>query len=279
MATFAKGLLQRYEVANMMNVRTIGGVAAASVLLLAPSIARADTNVTPAATLVYNFTYSANNQISSRDSANPAQAYGAVNSSTGGNDFTNPNSGQGHYEATLTDKGTMTVNIIGKQPDGGLILNISEAGENARRAPAATCVVYGNTRVICDPNKTVFSEEYTLLRFLGLNFVDPSQLDANKHWNATGIGGPGLDVSASYTINSNDKGQMQIGETRKITNTGSTIRVTTDVESKIGYDYNRSVPTSVEEYVQQRNDQGTNGNSLTTYQTTLQLVSDTMAKT
>lgn len=262
----------------MMNFREIGGVAAASVMLLAPVIARADTNVTPAATLVYNFTYSANNNISARDSASPAQAYGSPNSS-GGNNPANPGSGQSHYEATLTDKGTMTVNIIGKQQDGGLIMNISEVGENARRAPAATCVVYGNTRVICDPNKTVFTEEYTLLRFLGLNFVDPSQLDANKHWNATGLSGPGLDISASYTINSNNNGQMQIGETRKIANTGSTIRVTTDVESKIGYDYNRSVPTSVEEYVQQRNDQGTNGNSLTTYQTTLQLVSDTMAKT
>ncbi|MFY9718956.1 MAG: hypothetical protein WAK16_04865, partial [Candidatus Cybelea sp.] len=91
--------------------------------------------------------------------------------------------------------------------------------------------------------------------------------------------GPGLDISASYTINSNDNGKMQIGETRTITNTNAAVRVTTQVESKIGYDYNRLVPTAIDEYVQQRNDHGTGGTSLTTYQTTLQLVSDTMAKT
>jgi hypothetical protein len=263
----------------MLSLRAIVVAGAASVLL-APSVAAADTSVTPAATLVYNFTYSSNDKIAARDDANPAMSYyGSPTGNMGGPQYANPGSGQSHYEASLDDKGTMTVNIIGKQPDGGLVLNISEIGQNARRAPAATCVVYGNTRVICDPNKTVFSEEYTLLRFLGVNFIDPSQLDANKHWEATGLSGPGLDISASYTINSNNGGQMQIGESRKITNTGSTVRVTTDVESKIGYDYNRLVPTTVEEYVQQRNDRGTNGTSLTTYQTTLQLVSDTMAKT
>ncbi len=270
----------------MLRFKEIVATATASAVLLAPSLAAADTSVTPAATLVYNFTYSSNNQITARDSSNPAQDYGAPTSgggahavSGGGNNFSNAGSGQAHYEAALDDKGTMTVNIIGKQPDGGLILNISEVGQNARRAPAATCVVYGNTRVICDPNKTVFTEEYTLLRFLGVNFVDPNQLDANKHWNATGLNGPGQDIAASYTINSNSNGLMQIGETRTVTATSAAIRVTTQVESKVGYDYNRLVPTSIEEYVQQRNDRGTAGNALATYQTTLQLVSDTMAKT
>ncbi len=264
----------------MLRLKAIVAAAAASAVLLAPSLAAADTSVTPAATLVYNFTYSANNQVSARDDANPAMSYfGSPTGNEGGPTYANPSSGQAHYEAALDDKGTMTVNIIGKQPDGGLVMNISEMGENARRAPAATCVVYGNTRVICDPNKTVFSEEYTLLRFLGVNFIDPSQLDAKKHWDATGLNGPGLDISASYTIDSNNNGLMQIGETRTVTSTNASVRVTTQVESKIGYDYNRLLPTSVEEYVQQRNDHGTGGMSLTTYQTTLQLVSDTMSKT
>ena len=71
-----------------------------------------------------------------------------------------------------------------QQNDGGLIVRISEQGEAIRRAPPATCVVYGNTQVICDPDKTVYPEEYTLLRFLGPKFVDPTQLDANRHWVA-----------------------------------------------------------------------------------------------
>jgi hypothetical protein len=263
----------------MLSLREIVVAGAASAVLLAPSVAAADTSVTPAATLVYNFTYSANNKVAARDDANPAMSYfGSPTGNMGGPQYANPSSGKSNYETALDDKGTMTVNIIGKQPDGGLVLNINEIGQNARRAPAATCVVYGNTRVICDPNKTVFSEEYTLLRFLGVNFIDPNQLDASKHWNATGLNSPGLDISASYTINSSTNGQMQIGETRTITNTNAAVRVTTQVESKIGYDYNRLVPTTVDEYVQQRNDHGTGGASLTTYQTTLQLVSDTMAK-
>ena len=235
----------------------------------------------PTTTLTYHFSYSANQQITTRDSANPAQAYGDPTTGAGGKQysgagvysFTNPGSGQSHLAGSLTDKGTMTAVVIGKQPDGGLIVNISEAGETIRRAPPATCVVYGNTRVICDPNKTVYTEEYTLLRFLGLNFVDPAQLDANKHWRATGLNGPGLDVTADYTIDGNSAGQMQIGESRKIRSTSST--QTTDTESKISYDFKRSLPTLVDEYTQQRGDAGLAGTSRQIYQTTLQLVSVT----
>ena len=115
----------------------------------------------------------------------------------------------------------MTVQVVGTEQDGGLVVNISEAGQQTRRAPAATCVVYGNTRVICDPNKTVYTEEYTLLRFLGAKFVDPNQLDANKHWAVTGLSNPSLTVTADYSINGNNNGQMQIGEKRIVKAYGS----------------------------------------------------------
>ena len=234
-------------------------------LLLVPSLARADA---PATQYVYNFTYSANQDISARDSG-ATQGVSQDNVSGGGN-------GMSHYGGTLNDKGTMTVDVMGKQPDGGLIVNISEQGENTRRAPAATCVTYGNTRVICDPNKTVYTEEYTLLRFLGPNFVDPNQLDAKKHWQ-TSQPGSGETVTADYTINSNSGGIMQIGETRtsKPTNGAQT---TLQIEAKITYDYGRSLPTAIDEYVQQRSENGVTGTSKTTYQTTLALASSTPAK-
>jgi hypothetical protein len=41
----------------------------------------------------------------------------------------------------------------------------------------------------------------------------------------------------------------------------------------------RIVPTTVQEYVTQRQDRGVKGMATTIYQTTLQLVSDTMVKT
>lgn len=233
-------------------------------------------------TLVYHFTYSANQSVSARDSATSSEAYGSPSTGGGSTSSNGPSltqsSGISHYGGSLDDKGTMTVQIVGKpQADGGQVVTISESGEQTRRAPEATCVVYGNTQVLCDPNKTVYTEEYTLLRFLGSKFVDPNQLDKNKHWQISQDAGQ-LDVTADYTILTNSSGQMQISETRKLRQAhgGS---LTTDVQSKIGYDLGKAVPTSVDEYVTQRHDDGAQGTTTTIYQTTLQLVSDTMAKT
>jgi hypothetical protein len=264
----------------MLRVSDILVPGAAAVLLL-PSVVRADT---PVPTLVYNFTYSANQNINAKDSANPAQDYsagysggGKTPTSGGGNAFANTGSGTSHYEGALNDKGTITVDILGKQSDGGLIVSISEAGQQTRRAPAATCVVYGNTHVICDPNKTVYTEEYTLLRFLGQNFVDPANIDAKRHWQVV-QDSPTMKVTADYVIGPTTSSDVQISETRKISTPGQS-NVTTDAETKVGYDMSRVVPTNVQEYVTQRQDQGVSGMATTIYQTTLQLVSDTMAKT
>jgi hypothetical protein len=241
-------------------------------LSLGPTVAFADSSPVQ---LVYNFTYSSNQRIVARDSGNSVESVDTEMEELAGGTGDN---GMSHYNGALTDKGTMTVQVVGTEQDGGLVVNISEAGEQTRRAPAATCVVYGNTRVICDPNKTVYTEEYTLLRFLGGKFVDPSQLDANKHWTATGLNGPGLAVAADYAIDANNNGQMQIGEKRIIKASGVG-HLTTDVETKIGYDFNRSLPISVNEYATQYTDGGLKGTSTTIYQTTLQLVSDTLGKT
>jgi hypothetical protein len=254
-------------------MRTLSKVLAAGIagLSFAPSAAYADSTT---ATLVYNFTYSANQKIAARDSSNGIESVDTETEFLAGGTADN---GISHYNGAVTDKGTMTVQVVGTEQDGGVVVNISEAGQQTRRAPAATCVVYGNTRVICDPNKTVYTEEYTLLRFLGGKFVDPSQLDANKHWTATGLNGPGLAVAADYTINGTNNGQMQIGE-KRIVKASGVGHLTTDVETKIGYDFNRSLPISVNEYAAQYTDAGLKGTSTTIYQTTLQLVSDTMAK-
>jgi hypothetical protein len=256
----------------MLIIKGVVVTGATVVVLLLPSVARADS---PVPTLVYNFTYSANQDINAKDSANPAEDWHDCTGGSGCNPA-NQGSGTSHYEAALDDKGTMTVAILGKQSDGGLIVSISEAGQQTRRAPPATCVVYGNTRVICDPNKTVYTEEYTLLRFLGQNFVDAANIDAKRHWQVV-QDSPTLKVTADYVIGPTTTSDVQISETRKIVTPGQS-NVTTDVESKIGYDMSRIVPATVAEYVTQRQDRGVKGMATTIYQTTLQLVSDTMAK-
>jgi hypothetical protein len=222
--------------------------------------------------LVYKFTYSSQQQITARDSSTNAEQ---ISTGAGGPELTGGTNGMSHYQGSLTDKGTITVDILRQQTDGGLVVDISEQGESVRRAPPATCVVYGNTNVICDPNKTVYTEEYTLLRFLGTNFVDPSQLDANKHWSIV-QNGSSETVSADYSINSNNGGNMQIGEKRQIKEIGAG-HLTSDVQTKIGYDFSRAIPTSVDEYVTQHVDSGLKGTSTNIYQTTLSLASSSSA--
>ena len=251
-----------------MRIKRIAAAAATATCFLLPSVARALTTTVP--TLVYNFTYSTNQNVTARDSSTSAEEV-QTDALAGGTN------GISHYSGSLSDKGTMTVQVIGKQQDGGLIVTISETGQQTRRAPAATCVVYGNTRVICDPNKTVYSEEYTLLRFLGQNFVDPTNIDAKRHWQIT-QDSPNLNVTADYVIGPTTTSDVQVSETRKIRQSGAG-SLTTDVQTKIGYDMSRMLPTTVDEYVTQRHDNGVVGTSTTIYQTTLQLVSDSMPKT
>jgi hypothetical protein len=246
---------------------TAAAAVLATVAVAAPTLAQ----TSPIRHLVYSFTYGSQQTINSRDQdmgAAPQAAAGLNGGMT---------SGISHYQGSLGDKGTMTVDVTGEQADKGLVVSISEQGENNRNAPPATCVVYGNTSVICDPNKTVNPEEYTLLRFLGSNFVDPNQLDAKEHWTVSQQAA-GLDVRGDYTILTNANGVMTISELRKITQ-GAPRSTTTNVQTKIGYDFNRLVPTAVDEYVTQRNDAGAGGTATTIYQTTLQLVSDSTAKT
>jgi hypothetical protein len=241
--------------------------AVAALLLATPSLGRADSTQSQ---VVYYFTYGSQQEITSRDQQNNTDIASTTGALSGAN--VNSTSGISDYHGGLNDKGTMTVDMVGLQPDKGLVVNISEAGENTRRAPPATCVVYGNTRVICDPNKTVLPEEYTLLRFLGANFV-PLPLDQNKSWQIE-QNGSNIDVKANYVVTSNSDGQAQISEHRSVSpDTGGSL--TTDIQTKIGYDLTHSIPTSVDEYVLQHQDNGVSGTTRTVYQTTLKLVSIT----
>jgi len=248
-------------------VKTIALVAAIAALS-SPPAAVLSASGTPIRHLVYDFSYGVQQS---------ARAHDADVEGAGGSGFNGQySSGSSNYGGSLGDKGTMTVDVMSEQPDKGLVVSISEQGENTRKALPATCVVYGNTSVICDPNATVNPEEYTLLRFLASNFVDPGQIDAKQHWSVTQNGG-GTEVRADYTIQSNDNGVMTIGETRSIVN-DSRKSTTTNVQTKILYDFSRLLPTSVDEYVTQRVDAGMSGTSTTIYQTTLKLASDSMAK-
>lgn len=216
--------------------------------------ARADTP--PLRQLVYSFSYEASQN-------------GAVTNDPG-------STGRRDYSGSLGDKGTMTVDVLKEAADHGLVVVVSEQGQDTRRGAPVKCAVYGNTNVFCDPNVTVTNEEYTLLRFLGANFIDPNQIDAKQHWAVSQTSGP-TSLTADYTIKTNDNGVMTIEEKRHIKNT-SEGTTTSDIETQLDYNFNRLLPTSISEYSIVRRQGGTEDTAETTYQTTFHLLSDSMAK-
>ena len=184
-------------------------------------------------------------------------------------------SGARSFTGNLADHGTITVDVLREAPDRGLVVVVSEQGADTRSAAAVTCAVYGNTLVACDPSKPTNSEELTLLRFLGANFVDPAKVDANGHWTVSENAG-GVAVKADYTITSNEDGVLAIDETRHTEGHGFGSD-TMDAQTKLTYNGRIQVPTSVDEYATERKNSGIEGISTTVFQTTLKLVTDSLA--
>ncbi len=227
-----------------------------SVVAIAFMAAAARVDAPPLRHLVYSFSYEQRQQ-------------GAVTSEAG-------STGNRTYEGTLDDRGTMTAGVLREAPDRGLVVVVSEQGEYTRRASPATCAVYGNTTVVCDPSKAMNAEELTLLRFLGANFYDPNLVDVKRHWSV-GQSKGGTTVTADYVIESDDGGVMKIGETRHVESTvqGS---ISVNTQTKIDYNASRLLPTAIDEYTTEDQHGGVLGVSMTTYQTTLKLVSDSISK-
>ena len=246
---------------------------AALLAALLPIAASAQTSATPQRHLVYTFTYGVTTDTQSHTSGMAEQMSGgnASGTNTGGS----PGAASGMVDNTAgsDDKGTITADVMREQPDSGLVIVVSEQGQDTRKAAPATCVVFSDTTIVCDPNKRVNSEELTLLRFLGAHFVDPNNLDAKGHWHVE-RDGP-TSTSADYTISKNNNGAMTIDEVRVVKENGAQ-PLTSNINSTIGYDFNKNVPTSITEYFIQRSEQGEQYNTIKS-ETTLSLQTDSMA--
>lgn len=241
----------------------IFGAALLAALFPISALAITTTTSTPQRHLVYAFTYGV-----STDRETHVSGMGATMSQSGG-----PASGMVDNTGGSSDKGTVVVDIMQEQPDSGLVVVVSEQGQDTRKADPATCVVFSDTTIICDPNKRVNEEELTLLRFLGAHFVDPNNLDAKSHWHVE-RDGP-VTTIADYTISKNNNGAMTIDEVRVVKESGAQPR-TTNVNSTIGYDFSKSVPTSVTEYSIERSEAGNQYDTVKS-ETTLSLQTDSLA--
>ena len=147
----------------------------------------------------------------------------------------------------------------------------SERAQDTRSAVAATCVVFGNTDVVCDPNAKINYEELTLLRFLGANFVDPGQIDAKQHWKV-GESNGAYSISADYTIAKNVDGALTISEDRIVRPTKAE---TSTIDATIGYDFKRQIPITITEYAIERSEVGEQYVTIKT-ETVLSLQTDSM---
>jgi hypothetical protein len=239
---------------------------------------RAVTTVPQVRHLIYSFTWGTTNQTEVHTSGMPDSASGgggsggmlvAVPGSTGSA------SGISSFGGGASDRGTITVDVMRQQSDGGLVVNVSEQATERRSAPVATCVAYGDLTVVCDPNKKITVEELTLLRLLGSNFVDPSQLDAARHWRRQQQTGTSSSTS-DFTIAKNANGMMTIDETRVETDATGARPQTSEVTGTIAYDFARTVPTSIDESTMMRSEQGEQYQTVKS-QTDLQLQSDSSA--
>ncbi len=186
-------------------------------------------------------------------------------------------SGMTHYPGSNSDKGMVTVDVMGVQPDTGLVVTIAEQGRGERTAAPATCVVYGIGSVICDPNGKVNEEEMSLLRVLGRNFVNPSTIDSNHHWQNIESGAGGKEIN-DYTIShDNHDGMLSIDFQRVLTVEGAS-GYRADTHGSLVYDKNLSVPKQVKEDTITRTHPGQGQDNRVEQQLTLTLTADSLAQ-
>jgi len=224
----------------------------------------------PVRQLVYNFTYTNVATMTEHDS-------GISASSAAGHTARAPISGVAESQAADSDLGTISVDVLREQPDTGLIVSISEQAHDRRSAPVATCAVYGNTNVICDPDVRVNTEELALLRLLGSNFVDVDQIDTKNHWRVDQSGRHLSDV-ADFSIDKNDDGMLRISSIRVLREIDAIGFVST-TNGTITYDNSRAIPTLILEDETTREGAGVGAYNTVRTQTSLTLIRDTAAKT
>ena len=115
--------------------------------------------------------------------------------------------------------------------------------EDGNAGGPITCVAFGDTTVVCDPNRQIAPEVPALAALLGAGFVDPSRLDNARHWHiepSTGYG-----TTADYTIVGKTGTLLDIKENATRTEANSAAKTT--IAAAIQYDMARSLPTSFQQ--------------------------------
>lgn len=195
-------------------------------------------------TVIYEYTYE------SGTSAEAQKAYGVDKMDPGGGGtfyFHNVNQ---HYRSPAFDaaerrSGRIGIQIVREEADGGLVLSVDEplAGRAADASAGVACVVFGDTTVVCDPNRPLSPEASAIVALLGNDFVDASRLDAARHWRVATAGT--YVTAADFTVNRTTGSTLTIAESAVRMQPGSAGK--TQIAASIVYDAARSLPVSVDE--------------------------------
>lgn len=143
--------------------------------------------------------------------------------------------------AAVKQTGTVRADVMGVTTDGGLIVRFSQdvPGNAQQTFGQQECVVYGDTRVLCQQRSALTPFENELGRLLGRNFVSGDKMDDKNHWRISSNAG-GSDSTDDYTVTANNGGLVTITEKRSITIDSGT----SEHNAQITYDMNRTVPTA-----------------------------------
>jgi hypothetical protein len=218
-----------------------------------PAPAPADPAM-PAHTSTYAYTYE-------RDlSYSTEHAYGKFKMDTGSgatfyfhnvNQHYRPPSGGG-YDRPERRSGNVTVGVLREEPDGGLVLRVTESDSTAASPKTTTCVAFGDTTVVCDPNVQTGPELPVLMALMGKRFFDPARLDSDRHWHVQSQGS--TENVADYRIVNVRGSLVDIDEDAVRSEASSNWKTLT--KAVIEYDAARSLPTSIDESTVRRSQTG-----------------------
>lgn len=184
------------------------------------------------------------------------------------NSATETVSGSSDFGEMNSDKGQIAVDVSGVEPDGGLVLAVTETARNGRTSKAITCVVYPDTSVVC-ADTDVRPEEESVIRTLSPKFFDASALDANRHWQVTNAT---AGVKIDFTASPNPDG-VTVGITSERVQTapnGNSVRA----NGKYNYNTAKLLPTTLSEYETIREQGGASQYQTTVIDITATLASD-----
>ena len=145
-----------------------------------------------------------------------------------------------HEGGAKADAGSIAVDVVKVLDDTGTLVRVSERSPARASQPPSTCVAYGTGLVQCDPIDSITVEEMCLLRVLGRNFLNWSEIDKQHAWHNGASDGHARE-SNDYRITGQTNGLFQISFERVLDVQGSDGYVST-TQGRLSYDDARAVP-------------------------------------